>query len=45
MPTPNLDMNIDKRPFDDQNQMRIRLETVVTTMIFSLLESGRLAAR
>ncbi|HNS50309.1 MAG TPA: PIN domain-containing protein [Anaerolineae bacterium] len=45
MPILYLDMNIYKRPFDDQNQMRIRLETVATTMIFSLVESGRLAAR
>jgi hypothetical protein len=34
-----------KRRFDDPNQMRIRLETVATTMFFTLLESGRLAAR
>ncbi len=45
MPILYLDMNIYKRPFDDQNQMRIRLETVATTMIFSLVEGGRLAAR
>jgi predicted nucleic acid-binding protein len=44
MPTLYLDMNIYKRPFDDQSQMRIRLETVAVTMIFSLVESGRLAA-
>lgn len=45
MPTLYLDMNIYKRPFDDQSQMRIRLETVAITMIFSLVESGRLSAR
>ena len=45
MPILYLDMNIYKRPFDDQSQMRIRLETVAVTMIFSLVESRRLAAR
>lgn len=45
MPTLYLDMNVYKRPFDDQSQMRIRLETVAIAMIFSLIESGRLAAR
>jgi predicted nucleic acid-binding protein len=44
MPTLYLDMNIYKRPFDDQSRMRIRLETVAITMIFSLVESGRLSA-
>jgi len=28
-------MNIYKRPFDDQRQMRIHLETLAITMIFS----------
>lgn len=45
MPTLYLDMNIDKRAIDDQSQMRIRLETVAITMIFSLVESGQLSAR
>jgi predicted nucleic acid-binding protein len=35
-----LDMNVYNRPFDDQNQMRIRLESVAITMIFSLIERG-----
>jgi hypothetical protein len=42
MPSLYLDMNIYKRPFDDQSQMRIRLETVAITMVFALVESGRL---
>jgi predicted nucleic acid-binding protein len=40
-----LDMNIYNRAFDDQSQMRIRLETVAITMIFALIESGQLIAR
>ena len=40
-----LDMNIYKRPFDDQRQMRIRLETVAVTMIFALIDDGQLSAR
>ena len=40
-----LDMNIYNRPFDDQGQMRIRLETVAITMIFALIESGHFSAR
>jgi predicted nucleic acid-binding protein len=40
-----LDMNIYNRPFDDQSQMRIRLETVAITMIFALIESGHFSAR
>ena len=40
-----LDMNIYNRPFDDQNQMRIRLETVAITMIFALIERGDFSAR
>jgi predicted nucleic acid-binding protein len=40
-----LDMNIYKRPFDDQNQMRIQLETLAITMIFALIENGTLSAR
>jgi predicted nucleic acid-binding protein len=39
-----LDMNIYKRPFDDQRQMRIRLETVAITMIFTLIENGQFSA-
>ena len=45
MPTLYLDMNIYKRPFDDQRQMRIRLETVAITMIFALIDAGHLSAR
>ena len=40
-----LDMNIYKRPFDDQRQMRIRLETVAITTIFALIENGDLSAQ
>ena len=40
-----LDMNIYNRPFDDQSQMRIRLETVAITMIFTLIENGYFSAR
>lgn len=45
MPTLYLDTNIYKRPFDDQRQMRIRLETVAITMIFALIDYGQLSAR
>lgn len=45
MPALYLDMNVYKRPFDDQRQMRIRLETVAITMIFALIESGNFSAR
>jgi len=45
VPTLYLDMNIYKRPFDDQRQMRIRLETVAITMIFALIDDGQLSAR
>ena len=38
-------MNVYKRPFDDQRQMRIRLETVAITMIFALVDDGQLTAR
>jgi len=44
MTSPYLDMNIYKRPFDDQSQMRIQLETLAITMIFALIESGTLSA-
>jgi len=40
-----LDMNIYKRPFDDQRQMRIQLETLAITAILALLESDALSAR
>ncbi len=40
-----LDMNIYNRPFDDQSQMRIRLETMAITMLFSLIENGLFSAR
>ena len=45
MTTLYLDMNIYNRPFDDQSQMRIRLETMAITMIFSLIERGLFSAR
>lgn len=45
MTTLYLDMNIYNRPFDDQSQMRIRLETTAITMLFSLIESGVFSAR
>ena len=40
-----LDMNVYKRPFDDQRQMRIQLETVAITTIFALIENGDLSAQ
>jgi predicted nucleic acid-binding protein len=40
-----LDMNIYNRPFDDQSQMRIRLETMAITMIFTLIERGSFSAK
>jgi predicted nucleic acid-binding protein len=40
-----LDMNIYNRPFDDQGQMRIRLETTAITMIWALIQSGTLTAQ
>ena len=45
MSTLCLDMNIYERPFDDQRQMRIRLETVAITMIFALIDAGHFSAR
>jgi len=45
VPALHLDMNIYKRPSDDQRQMRIRLETVAITMIFALIDDGQLSAR
>jgi predicted nucleic acid-binding protein len=45
MPTLYLDMNIYKRAFDDQRQMRIHLETVAITMVFALIDDGQLSAR
>ena len=44
MPTLYLDMNVYKRPFDDQRQMRIRLETVAITMIFAMIDDGQFSA-
>jgi hypothetical protein len=43
-PTLYLDTNIYKRPFDDQRQMRIRLEPVAITIIFALIEEGHFSA-
>jgi len=40
-----LDMNVYNRPFDDQSQMRIQLETVAIIIIFALIETGVLSAR
>jgi len=40
-----LDLNIYKRPFDDQRQMRIRLETVAIAAVFAMIENGQLSAR
>ena len=40
-----LDMNIYNRPFDDQSQMRIRLETTAVMMIFALVEQGLASAK
>jgi predicted nucleic acid-binding protein len=37
-----LDVCALSRPFDDQRQMRIRLETVAVEMILSLVKAGRL---
>ena len=45
MTTLYLDMNIYNRPFDDQSQMRIRLETMAVTMIFTLIERGSFSAK
>lgn len=45
MATLYLDMNIYNRPFDDQSQMRIRLETMAITMIFTLIERGSFSAK
>jgi predicted nucleic acid-binding protein len=45
VPSLYLDMNVYKRPFDDQRQMRIRLETVAITMIFALIEADHFSSR
>ena len=45
MTTLYLDTNIYNRPFDDQGQMRIRLETTAITMLFTLIERATFAAR
>ena len=37
------DMNIYNRCFDDQGQVRIRLETAAIEGIFALAESGKLS--
>jgi hypothetical protein len=37
------DMNIYNRCFDDQNQLRIKLETAAIEGIFALAEAGKLA--
>ena len=39
-----LDLNIYNRPFDDQRQARIRLETSAILILFGLLESGQYEA-
>ena len=44
MTTLYLDMNIYNRLFDDQGQMRIRLETMAITMVFTLIERGSFSA-
>ena len=36
-----LDMNIYKRSFDDQNQIRIKLETMAINIIFQLVEQSQ----
>lgn len=36
-----LDMNIYNRPFDDQRQARVRLETLACQMMFELIQQGR----
>lgn len=38
-------MNVYNRPFDDQSQMRIRLETMAITMILTLIEGGSFSAK
>ncbi|MBC8199513.1 MAG: PIN domain-containing protein [Desulfobacterales bacterium] len=38
-----LDMNIYNRPFDDQSQVRVRLETVAVFEILQMLKSGSLS--
>lgn len=45
MTTLYLDMNVYNRPFDDQGQMRIRLETMAITVIFTLIEGGAFSAK
>lgn len=36
-----LDMNIYNRPFDDQRQARVRLETLACQMVFELIQQER----
>lgn len=38
-----LDMNIYNRPFDDQSQVRVRLETVAVFEILQMVKSGSLS--
>ena len=45
MPTVYLDLNVYKRPFDDQRRMRIHLETVAITVSFALIEAGHFSAK
>lgn len=40
-----LDTSIYNRPFDDQSQMRIRLETVAISMVLALIETGTFSAK
>jgi hypothetical protein len=37
-----LDMNIYNRPFDDQSQTRIKLETIAVFAIFQMIKTGKL---
>ena len=37
-----LDMNIYNRPFDDQSQIRVRLETIAVFEILQMVKSGSL---
>ncbi|MEK6725371.1 MAG: PIN domain-containing protein [Deltaproteobacteria bacterium] len=38
-----LDMNIYNRPFDDQSQVRIKLETIAINAILKMIKSGKFA--
>ncbi len=37
-----LDMNIYNRPFDDQSEIRVKLETIAVFAIFQMVKMGRL---